>query len=276
MLHEPFGRFVRTPRKSLEALEEEHVPASMLIALAQVRPDRMEEICLRMRSEIFRQGWVAAAHEQAERFWSKRYEQKVNDEFPSPDEDNGPAGAARYRDVLTGIALPGPREHFRESVDSYGLSLKAGFVNTAMHEHFHESADSYGIGVDVRNEAARLRAADAFENVPSRMEMLTLVHVLRVPALTSVSVEEFLELHSGSKDTFDAALLSPVASPFAHGQSREDSLDFSAPVRLSGGMGQAFDLWASWRMAVSGPIPPSHLTGWQEPPEEPVAPPTLV
>ncbi len=276
MLHEPFGRFVRTPRKSLEALEEEHVPASMLIALAQVRSDRMEEICLRMRSEIFRQGWVAAAHEQAERFWSRHYEQKVNDEFPLPDEDNGPAGAARYRDVLTGAALPGPREHFRESVDSYGLSLQAGFVNTAMREHFRESANSYGVGVDVRNEAARLRAADAFENVPSRMEMLTLVHVLRVPAMTSVSVEEFLELHSGSKDTFDAALLSPVASPFAHGQSREDSLDFSAPVRLSGGMGKAFDLWASWRMAVSGPIPPSHLTGWQEPPEEPVAPPTLV
>ena len=253
LLHEPFGIFEPNSRKSVDVPQEEHVPASMLISLAQIRPDRLEEMSLQMRAEIFRQGWLTEAHAQTEAIWSKHYEQKINDEFPRPDEDNGPAGVTRYREVFTGDALVGPREHFRQSVTSGG-----------------------GEG-DVRNAAARQRAAEALENVPFRMEMLTDVYVLRGPAMKGVSTEEFLELRGGSKDTFDASLLSPTASPFAHARSSEDSLDFSAPVRVPGGKEDAFDLWASWRMAVSNPIPPSHLNGWQKPPDDdPVAPPTFI
>ena len=95
--------------------------------------------------------------------------------------------------------------------------------------------------------------------------------------MPSFSVREFLSLPAGALDSFDSSLFSSSASPHAHAHNPDESIDASVEPMLHLGDSEWPNvLLANWRMLVSEPIPPSHLAGWQPPPEILTAPATVV
>ncbi len=250
MLHEPFGRVGRGARRFLvDAPDESVVPASMILGQARVPEDRLEVICKREREFAMKKGWIVQAHTEVTEEWGEHFGKRINGDFPTPDEDNGAAGVTRYRDVVTDEDLPGTREHFRNSVVAND---------------------------DLRHRAVRLRAAKTFSSYENLTDLLGPVQVLRGPVMPGLSAGEFLSLPNNASDSFDASLFSPSASPHAHAQSPEESLDAAGPTLQLGDTNRPYALFANWRMLVSDPITPSHLAGWQAPPDVPIAPATLV
>ena len=236
MLYDPFASTDESPPQHEQLQLPKLLPASMILATADVDEERLREILLAKRAEITGRGWMQAAHERVESQWRSDFRVLVGPaRFDSPDADYTSAGTPRYRDIAD-RELSGSREHFRGAVSENAVLRTAARVRRAK-EIAGLAEDDAGVGLlgSVRVKGFRVMESTA-DN----------------------SADDFLTLDAPDEvESFDPELLAAGVSAQScrvdeHRSVGTEKVIHTAPAPYG-------TIFCSWRMLVSDVLTRDHL-----------------
>lgn len=257
-LHRPFGTpsHAETTELSVTRLKfGSPPPPSMLVAWAQVVPEKMDSRHQQHQASAIEQGWLTAAYRDVQTIWRDRYGQRIVGEFLDPDNDTAQSGSVVYRDRRDGSGVFGARTDFALSI-----------------------VEGEGEGPARDGWALRQAAANRLTNLLDHSEG---------------GIAEYLELfgsleavHGSPAGIASEAFSFLTLGNYKHGFAWVDLLDPGAdPPRvlplvslgdpyfvLDASTGQSLVL--AWHVELSDPVRPQDQSGWRasEDAENPVEP----
>ncbi|MCY4103155.1 MAG: hypothetical protein OXG55_07850 [bacterium] len=92
-------------------------PPSVLCGSSTLSDEQREALARLDRDDVYRRGWLTTAHTEMTESWKQAFSTLIGSEhFAMPDDDYLPPDEVPYQDS-TEQRLPGPRQHFRESIE---------------------------------------------------------------------------------------------------------------------------------------------------------------
>ena len=243
-LHRPFRRFVDDETRSLSAADlnfDSPPPHSMLVAHAEVEPDKLDAVRRQRQESAVESGWLTDTYNRVESLWSERYRGRFVGDFQGPDHDATPRHKVLHRDRHDGSDVLGARTDFAQGVvfdpqaDGSGWALRQAAADRVVS--FSDSdkrADEY------------LALFGAIESV----------HGLQ-PGIDATTFFKFAN-HRHRFDWDD--LLNPAAD-----RPAEKSQLLQTHRYVLSDASQGRSLVVAWCLELSAPMRPQDQDGWRNP-----------
>ena len=239
-LHRPFGHDVDYRSDSLSAENlafSSPPPHSMLVAYAQVEPDKLYARRHDAQESAVEPGWLSDVYEEAYAVWSERYRSRVLGEFQDPDHDTTVGQAVVHRNRRDGSELYGARTDFTQSVVA---DLKP---------------DENGWAIRQAASARAIRVGDPDALIDDYLGLFGPVESVH-GWQPGVGAAEFFKF-ADRRHEFDwEDLLCPGADrPTESPQPHCEQHFLEGP--------QARSLVVAWHLELTGPVRPQDQAGWQ-------------
>ena len=241
-LHRPFGHFVEDATGSLSAADlafNSPPPHSMLVARAEVEPDKLDAAQKQRQESAVESGWLTDTYNRVESLWSERYRSRFVGDFQGPDHDATPRHKVLHRDRHDGSDVLGARTDFSQGVVFDPQIDGSGW---AIHQTAADSVVSFSDSDDLVDEYLTL-----FGEIES-------VHGLQ-PGIDTTTFFMF----AGHRHRFDwDDLLSPAANRPAEKTQHLQTQRYLLPVASQGR-----SLMVAWHLELSAPVRPEDQDGWR-------------
>lgn len=252
-LHRPFGHFGDHQSSTLSVADVAFAtapPHSMLVAYADVEPDKLDARQQNAQESAVEPGWLNDVYERVYSAWFDRYKSRVLGEFQDPDNDTTSRQTVIHRNRRDGSEVYGARTDFAHSVVTDPNTDNSGWA-------IRQAATARAFSIDDTDTLIE-DYLDLFGTVES-------VHGWQ-PGISAVDLFKF----ANRRHQFDwENLLRPgAAKPAGDVRSQSEQHFLDAPGERS--------LVMAWHLELTGPVRPQDQVGWQgiaaDHPHDPPAP----
>lgn len=239
-LHRPFGHYVDLEDSPLSVADlafPSQPPHSMLVAFADVEPDKLDARRHSRQESAVEPGWLSDVYGAVYSVWSERYRSRVLGEFQDPDHDMAASQSVVHRNRRDGSGVYGARSDF-----THGVVADA-------------KTDTSGWAIRQAATARAIRIGDSDALIDDYLGLFGVVESVHgwQPGVSAADFFGFAGRNHefGWQDLLRPGADRPAESP--HTQTEQHFLD--AP--------QGRSLVLAWRLEVTGPVRPQDQAGWQ-------------